>query len=972
MKKKDYRNICILLSIVVMFIIVLLCFGRVFGSEIDWANQHVVFPDYFRKLFYKTHCLLPSISLNIGMGQSIYYLSYYGLLSPIVLFSYILPFISMQSYMLIASITSLAVSVILFYKWCLSKYNSKIALITSLLFLLNSTFFYHFHRHIMFVIYMPFLILALIGIDKYFNNRKILPLIISTFLIIMTNYYFGAYSCIVIFIYTIYILLKSKKFDFLKLIKVVYFEIIAVLLSSLLLIPTIYALFNGRIETLSSSISLIKLFSPIYNITYTFYYSYYSWGLTFIYVIAILFGFVSKDKSRMFISTILSLIILFPIFSYILNGGMYVDGKCYLPFLPIALLLISDFINDVVEQKINIKDYLKYIITIAVFLLVCSINNMLVILLIIDTLITLIVFNNSDKIKNKYLIFIPAILISLISFICSSTNDDYLRIKTFNNIDNKKYYELSNYIDNEDIYRTSIEDNKKYTINKVYDLNNLRTSIYSSLENINYHNQVRNVIQSETLNRDNFVLSQTSSILFNIYSGSKYLITSNKPLIGYEEVKTIDGTTIYKNDDVLPIIYASNNIMSKREFDTLKYPYQLDALLNYVIVDEEVEDVYKSNVEKVELDYLISDLDNLEYFYDSNHYIIKADKNATLKIKINPINNKVLIIKFKMNKYRNGFACSSNISINGINNSLSCKDWKYNNKNETFEYVLSSNEIIDELLIKFSAAEYDISDIETYTIDYEVLKSLNSKIKKINFNINNNNITADINIDSDSYVKTTIPYEEKGYKLLIDGKEEELIKVDDTYLGFKVTEGKHNIELTYSIPYLKEGILLSLFGIFILIITLIIKRIYKEEMMNKVINLYKKYEEIINYVIIGGLTTVVSLAIYYGLTLTIMNPNNAIELQITNIVSWIVSVTFAYFTNRRFVFKKKDKANIKEAGEFFASRITTLILDIVLMYIFVTLLHLNDKIIKLIVQVVIIILNYILSKFLVFNKKKQI
>ena len=689
-------------------------------------------------------------------------------------------------------------------------------------------------------------------------------------------------------------------------------------------------------------------------------------------MIAILFGFVSKDKSRMFISTILSLIILFPIFSYILNGGMYVDGKCYLPFLPIALLLVSDFINDVVEQKINIKDYLKYIITIAAFLLVCSINNMLVILLIIDTLITLIVFNKSDTIKNKYLIFIPAILISLISFICSSTNDDYLRIKTFNNIDNKKYYELSNYIDNEDIYRTSIEDNKKYTINKVYDLNNLRTSIYSSLENINYHNQVRNVIQSETLNRDNFVLSQTSSILFNIYSGSKYLITSNKPLIGYEEVKTIDGTTIYKNDDVLPIIYASNNIMSKREFDTLKYPYQLDALLNYVIVDEEVEDVYKSNVEKVELDYLISDLDNLEYFYDSNHYIIKADKNATLKIKINPINNKVLIIKFKMNKYRNGFACSSNISINGINNSLSCKDWKYNNKNETFEYVLSSNEIIDELLIKFSAAEYDISDIETYTIDYEVLKSLNSKIKKINFNINNNNITADINIDSDSYVKTTIPYEEKGYRLLIDGKEEELIKVDDTYLGFKVTEGKHNIELTYSIPYLKEGILLSLFGIFILIITLIIKRIYKEEMMNKVINLYKKYEEIINYVIIGGLTTVVSLAIYYGLTLTIMNPNNAIELQITNIVSWIVSVTFAYFTNRRFVFKKKDKANIKEAGEFFASRITTLILDIVLMYIFVTLLHLNDKIIKLIVQVVIIILNYILSKFLVFNKKKQI
>ena len=136
------------------------------------------------------------------------------------------------------------------------------------------------------------------------------------------------------------------------------------------------------------------------------------------------------------------------------------------------------------------------------------------------------------------------------------------------------------------------------------------------------------------------------------------------------------------------------------------------------------------------------------------------------------------------------------------------------------------------------------------------------------------------------------------------------------------------------------------------------------------IKLYHKYEEIINYLIIGGLTTLVSLAVYYGLTLTIMDANNPLQLQITNIVSWIASVTFAYFTNRKFVFKQKEKANIKEATSFYGSRVSTLLIDMLLMFIFVTKLHMNDKIMKLIVQVIVTVLNYIFSKFFVFKKNK--
>ena len=139
--------------------------------------------------------------------------------------------------------------------------------------------------------------------------------------------------------------------------------------------------------------------------------------------------------------------------------------------------------------------------------------------------------------------------------------------------------------------------------------------------------------------------------------------------------------------------------------------------------------------------------------------------------------------------------------------------------------------------------------------------------------------------------------------------------------------------------------------------------------MNKIKELLIKYEEVIRYLIIGVLTTIVSLATYYIRTFTVLDPKVSIQLQITNVISWIVSVTFAYFTNRKYVFKLKEKKNIKEASKFYLSRLSTLLLDMLLMQIFVIRLKFNDKIIKLIVQFVVIVLNYVLSKFLVFKSK---
>lgn len=141
--------------------------------------------------------------------------------------------------------------------------------------------------------------------------------------------------------------------------------------------------------------------------------------------------------------------------------------------------------------------------------------------------------------------------------------------------------------------------------------------------------------------------------------------------------------------------------------------------------------------------------------------------------------------------------------------------------------------------------------------------------------------------------------------------------------------------------------------------------------MEKIKEIYLKYKEIIKYLIVGVLTTVISLAVYYLSVFTFLNPNNSVQLQIANIISWIAGVVFAYFTNRKYVFESRNKNKLQEATKFVSSRITTLLLDMFIMWLGVTVLLFNDKIIKLISQFLVIVGNYILSKLYVFKDGKN-
>lgn len=139
--------------------------------------------------------------------------------------------------------------------------------------------------------------------------------------------------------------------------------------------------------------------------------------------------------------------------------------------------------------------------------------------------------------------------------------------------------------------------------------------------------------------------------------------------------------------------------------------------------------------------------------------------------------------------------------------------------------------------------------------------------------------------------------------------------------------------------------------------------------MKKIKELYIKYKEIINYLVFGGLATIVNFVSYY-IAARILN----IDEVVSSGISWLCSVLFAYITNKIFVFESKTetkKAFIKEMIAFFLARVLSGILcDVGTFALMVKVFNINDIFAKVVTQVMVVIVNYIFSKVIIFRKKK--
>lgn len=145
-------------------------------------------------------------------------------------------------------------------------------------------------------------------------------------------------------------------------------------------------------------------------------------------------------------------------------------------------------------------------------------------------------------------------------------------------------------------------------------------------------------------------------------------------------------------------------------------------------------------------------------------------------------------------------------------------------------------------------------------------------------------------------------------------------------------------------------------------------------MSASLMELYRKYEEIILYLIFGVLTTIVNWCTYALLV------SCGLEINLSNIISWIVGVSFAFVVNKWFVFKSRILVPIvvlRELGSFFAARIVTGVIAIVLFPIVYalgmdqTMFGVDGFVAKIFTTVIEIILNWLFSKFLIFDLSKR-
>lgn len=935
--KSTYYGVIVIYGITL--IAVMLGVNNLFGSTVDWLGQHIVFPDLFRQAFYESGQIIPNFFFQIGGGQNAFLFTYYGFLSPVIILSYLLPFVDMTTYIISASIVLYLLTGVLVYKFLRHHFRETHACLSAIIFLTISPINYHFHHHIMFVWYLPFLIMALIGLDRYFEKRKSLLFIVSTFCLILTNYYFSVGSLICLFVYAVYNLLKNDVYQgrkcFGKFLHTVYLFVIPVLLSAFILFPTAYALFsNSRSFVVSESLK--NLFLP--NLTDSFL-SHSGMGITGLMVVAVVGNLTCRNlkKCDAFLQGFLMFIILCPLFSYLLNGMLYVRGKVLIPFAVLFVYALCLFIERLEKREVHFK---RMVLFMTVFILLCgliSTENRWICLCVLLGVVVVIAFK-----RKPIVLYFCTIGVLIVASSVARNSEDYVSVDYYTSLYNEEIEALMEYTGDE-WYRTSVSHLEKHTANKVYGSKFYGNSVYSSTSNRMYQDFYEKHMGNNEPYRNCFITSGARNELFYTFMGTRYIIADTDPGLYYEEVIAGENLNLYENKVAYPMVYKSSQTMNEADFDKLEFPYTAEYLMTHTIVENGENSQYQSVIEQCDV---------------NENYQFVQKKKESYEIDLGEsYRGKVLYLTFDINNqgdYRNKEDVS--ITINGIKNKLTADTWQYYNGNTKFDYVIPLEDITT-LTVKISKGRFDIQNLKMYVSSK--MEEQYTPANIIEVDEYSGEISCSVNVTEGEYLVTSIPYE-KGFEAYINDKPADVEVVNKAFVGVKLSEGENQVLIKYRAPFFKAGVIISLLGVFLLLY---------EVFQKKIKELFLKNREIVMYLLFGVLTTVVSLFTYYVCTTLFLDVVDAVQLQIANVIAWIVSVTFAYITNKKFVFHSRNSV-VKEIQSFYVSRLGTLAIDMFLMYLLVTYMGIHDIAAKVFVQVVVIVSNYILGKFLVFKEGK--
>lgn len=796
----------------------------IFGAKVDWLSQHSVLPDYFRQQFYATGKLFPEFAANLGGGQNIYHFAYYGLYSPLILPSYLLPFVKMSDYIMAVSITGLTASVLLFYYWLKSrKTDAGTAFILSLMFLLAGPMIGQYSGQIMFVDYMPFLCLALIGVDRYFEQEKSGLFTISVFLMIMTSFYFSIGGMLSLVLYGLHryfeqregnrVTVRSFLRDGLCFVRSM---ILAVLMSGFFLVPTALALTGGRSKEQNTSFA--SFFIPQITVE-RFAYSIYGIGLTTLVITVLLTGLLYRKVYEKVLTYGCVIVLAIPVFAYLLNGGLYIRDKVFIPFLPLLCYLIGIYLEKCRKRELSfIAGMIPYIIT-AIFVYMArnqfvskGIGESIWKALLAESILFLICYVLYCAMKRYHKETKEILMLALPSVICLAvTMNTFYQMKPDRYVSRKLYRDVVGeqnrqavkeaLKDDDGYYRTEqmgSDDENAADLNRIWDMDQNITSIYSSAYNPDYQTFRQKTFRLEEPFRNGMMQSVSKNPVFQRMMGVRYIV-SDSDVPGYTLVKKCGTTGIYQNKDAAPVMYATDRVMTEEEYKKLAFPYNQTAFLEYAVVGEHTE--------------------------SSDQNIMTAYEPVSLKMANNRTTGgaeqktiqqegqkQILFLRLRVdNAHPNKDVA---VWINGIRNKLSAKDHVYYNENKIFIYAVPLKDGEDNISVTFGKGKYRLRHVQAYLGSLPERSELlyQSEIQVDKKQTEDNVIQGTIRVKKDGWFITSIPYD-KHFKIYIDGKETEIQKVNTAFLGCKIESGNHEVKIIYHAPGTTTGKVLSLIGI---------------------------------------------------------------------------------------------------------------------------------------------------------------
>ena len=694
--KKSKYQCCmeyIVLAALTLFFCWMFCLRwGVFGAKVDWISQHSVIPDYFRKQFYATGKLFPEFAMNLGGGQNIYNYSYYGLYSPLFLLSYVLPFVKMSTYVIVMEILCLIASVLLLYLWLNRKgFGRAVSFAVAVIFLLTGPMICQSYSQIMFVNYMPFLILALMGVDRYFEKRRSGLLAVSTFLMIMTSFYFSIGGMLALVIYGIHCYgrkLEGKneratvKGFLCEGMRFLLPMIFAVLASGVLLVPTAFALIgrssgesfggNANAESLSvllgsgNATKILKgLFFPQLRLSGVFY-SPYGLGFGTLMLTVLVATMFRRRWSDRVMAWIIAIVAGVPVFVYILNGGLYLRDKALIPLIPLFCYMLAMYLKKVSCEEFSWVGCIPYVVTMELIYIGRNQEGMekLWSFLMTESQIMFGCYLAAGMIKEVWrnrkqtiwrargtvliLTGSMAVFLAVFDNQYAKEKQEMLDTTFYKQVTDSKIADAVQTATVEakkdgGFYRTvqlGNDDENAANLNRVWNTDQYISSIYSSSYNKAYQNFRKDTFGLEQPYRNFLMQSEESNPIYARFMGEKYIVTKAK-MKGIRLLGVSGEWKIYENESAAPIIYGTSQVMSEKDYDKLEYPYNQTTFLQKAVVPKSTAKQADSGQQANSIE-TVDDLHNavLQFWENScisetdGGYHIYAKKDTKVKAEI--------------------------------------------------------------------------------------------------------------------------------------------------------------------------------------------------------------------------------------------------------------------------------------------------------------------------------------------------